>query len=81
MGIAWEFKFSNLQINPSFLLIHPEKNDNQSNILKNAIQNLPKPLDLWLVNFDEQIDLKKCVSNSNLLTPVNGYKYQHLRCS
>lgn len=81
MGIAWEFKFSNLPINPSFLLIHPEKNDNQSNILKNAIKNLPKPLDLWLVNFEEQIDLKKCVSNSNLLTPVNGYKYQHLRCS
>ncbi|MCZ2207916.1 MAG: glycosyltransferase, partial [Cylindrospermopsis raciborskii PAMP2011] len=29
MGIAWEFKFSNLPINPSFLLIHPEENDNQ----------------------------------------------------
>ncbi len=53
MGIAWKFKFSNVQIQPYFLLLH--SNDNQtSNVLPNTIQNLAKPLDLWLVNFEQK---------------------------
>jgi len=80
MGIAWEFKFSDVQIQPSFLLLH--SNDEQiSNVLPNTIEDLPKPLDLWLVNFEQEIDLNKCVADSKLLPSVNGYKYKHLRCS
>ena len=80
MGIAWEFKFSDVQIQPSFLLLH--SNDEQiSNVLPNSIEDLPKPLDLWLVNFEQEIDLNKCVADSKLLPSVNGYKYKHLRCS
>jgi uncharacterized membrane protein len=80
MGIAWEFKFSDLQIQPSFLLLHSD-DDPTSNVLPNTIQDLPKPLDLWLVNFEQKIELNQCVPDSKLLPPVNGYKYKHLRCS
>lgn len=80
MGIAWQFKFNNSQIKPYFLLIHPHKDDKQSNILENTIQNLSKPLDVWLVNFEKETVLNKCVADNKLLPPVNGYKYQHFRC-
>lgn len=80
MGIAWEFKFSDVQIQPSFLLLHSD-DDQTSNVLPNTIQDLPKPLDLWLVNFEQKIELNQCVPDSKLLPPVNGYKYKHLRCS
>jgi uncharacterized membrane protein len=80
MGIAWEFKFSDVQIQPSFVLLHP--NDDQTfHILQNTIQDLPKPLDLWLVNFEQDANLNECVADSKLLPSVNGYKYKHLRCS
>ncbi|MEI6444954.1 MAG: phospholipid carrier-dependent glycosyltransferase [Nostocales cyanobacterium ELA583] len=80
MGIAWQFKFNNSQVKPSFLLIHPHKDDKQSNILKNTIQNSSKPLDIWLVNFEKETGLNKCVADNKSLPPVNGYKYQHFRC-
>ena len=82
MGLAWEFKFSNLQINPSFLLLHSyQDHKTSSNLLQNTIQDLPKPLDLWLVNFEQETDLNKCVADSQSFPSVNGYKYKHLRCS
>ena len=82
MGIAWEFKFSDVQIQPSFLLLHSHQDHKtSSNLLQNTIQDLAKPLDLWLVNFEQEIDLNKCVPDSKLLPSINGYKYKHLRCS
>lgn len=87
MGIAWEFKFSqvsnNDQINPSFLLLHRNKDDQMSNVerLKNTIHTLQKPLDLWLVNFEEKPDLDNCVFDQKLLPPINGYRYKHYHCS
>ena len=44
-------------------------------------EDLPKPLDLWLVNFEQEADLNKCIADSKLLPSVNGYEYTHLRCS
>lgn len=81
MGIAWQFKFNNEQKKPYFVLIHSDENEERSSILAKNIQNLPQPLDVWLVNFEQEINLDKCVFDSKLLPPVNGYKYQHLRCS
>ena len=84
MGIAREFKLHN-SLSPSakFLLAHKDKKTNASNTLQNALKTLPRPFDLWLVNFHaaEPEAIKNCVSDTQTLPPVNGYKYKIYHCN
>ncbi len=84
MGIARELKIQNPKI-PSFrfLLAHQDQDSHSSTIaLENTFRNLPRPFDLWLVNFHAPppISVQECVSESRILPSVNGYDYKIYHC-
>jgi uncharacterized membrane protein len=83
MGLAWELKFSGAQITPQFLLAH-QKNDPKTSTkaLENSLKSLPRPLDLWLINFHAPLteELKKCVNETQALPGVYGYEYKLYHC-
>ncbi len=84
MGVAREFKFHNSHsLSAKFLLAHKDKKTNASNTLQNVLKTLPRPLDLWLVNFHaaEPEAIKNCVCDTQTLPPVNGYKYKIYHCN
>lgn len=82
MGIAWEIKRQHSSINPQFLLAHQEENPSTSTaVLQQTLNQLSRPLDLWLVNFHAPINLTSCVADSQTLSPVDGYEYQLYHCS
>jgi uncharacterized membrane protein len=84
MGIAREIKIANSAQKPLFLLAHQDKDPNTSTIaLENTFQNLPRPFDLWLVNFHAPLAeaVKTCViSDTKSLSTVDGYEYQLYHC-
>ncbi|MHC5724165.1 MAG: glycosyltransferase family 39 protein [Nostoc sp.] len=83
MGVAREFKLANSPQKPLFLLAHQDKDPNTSTIaLENTLNKLPRPFDLWLVNFHAPVaeTLKTCVSDTKSLPRVNGYEYKLYHC-
>jgi uncharacterized membrane protein len=83
MGIAWELKSSNSQVNSQFLLAHQDQNSNTSTTaLNNTLKELPRPFDLWLVNFQVPIaaEAKNCVPDTQSLPAINGYEYKFYHC-
>ncbi|NER21025.1 MAG: glycosyltransferase [Symploca sp. SIO1C2] len=98
MGIGWEFQqaanLSGLPINPQFFLAHQEedqcvslrkqgKNCSAFTTLQQALAQLPRPLDLWLVNFKAPVDeLPTCVAQEAIQSQisVDGYLTQLYRC-
>ncbi len=83
MGIAWELKSSNSQVNTQFLLAHQDQNPNTSTTaLNNTLKELPRPFDLWLVNFQAPIaeEVKKCDLEKQNLPAINGYVYELYHC-
>jgi uncharacterized membrane protein len=85
MGIAREFKIqsssSRISPNPLFLLAHQDKDPNTSTVaLQNTLNTLPKPLDLWLVNFYAQAEMNNCVADNQSLPGINGYEYKLYHC-
>ena len=94
MGLAWEFKRAkNLQkslVNPQFLLAHQAEDQCQgtacpaSTTLQRTLAQLPRPLDLWLVNFKAQVQPEPphCFAEdaSQYQTSVNGYSARLYHC-
>ncbi|MEH2314488.1 MAG: glycosyltransferase [Nostoc sp.] len=84
MGVAREIKLANLPQKPLFLLAHQDQNPNTSTIaLENTLKKLPRPFDLWLVNFHAPIaeTVKTCVkSDTQSLPNINGYEYELYHC-
>jgi uncharacterized membrane protein len=94
MGIAWEIKrkvkSQNKQALPQFLLAHQEQNKCQetacqaSITLQKTLDKLPRPLDLWLVNFQATINQEtpNCLPEnlSKYQTSVNGYSSRLYHC-
>lgn len=87
MGLGWEFKrlsSPKMARKPLFLLA--EKGSKYSNLptktLLNIASKLPRPLDLWLVNFQaaNQVELINCSASSKSLPFVDGYDYQLYHC-
>ncbi|OCR01958.1 hypothetical protein BCD67_05615 [Oscillatoriales cyanobacterium USR001] len=91
MGIAWEFKrlFSssgtNSQFNyPQFLLAKKDGNSQTAtDALHKTLAEMPKPLDLWTINFTASVDEKgqNCVVDSQSQPKIAGYKYKLYHCS
>lgn len=84
MGVAREFKIQNPK-SPStlFLLAHQDQDPNTSTTaLENTLKALPRPLDLWLVNFHAPIaeSVKQCTADTQSLPAVNGYEYKIYHC-
>ena len=93
MGLAWEFKQrdrSNLPQtreidSPKFLLAHVKSGSqtkDPSITLQQTVAELPRPLDVWLVNFHAGVDLEqqKCFALSQPLPKVDSYWYRLYRC-
>jgi uncharacterized membrane protein len=84
MGVAREFKLQNtLSPSPLFLLAHQDQNSNTSTTaLQNTLKSLPRPFDLWLVNFKaaEPEEVKNCAVETRAFPAINGYKYKIYHC-
>jgi uncharacterized membrane protein len=84
MGVAREIKRANSLQNPLFLLAHQDRDPNASTIaLENTLKKLPRPFDLWLVNFHAPVaeTVKTCaISDTQFLPPVDGYEYELYHC-
>jgi uncharacterized membrane protein len=86
MGIAWELRKTPLAVPTHFLLAHQAKEgDRQAiQVLKQQIAQLPRPLDLWAVNFQAKIEFNGEQQGCKLVHQpfpyINGYSYQLYRC-
>lgn len=91
MGLAWEFhqlKFlkPGWTRPPQFLLAHknddPETIDNPRTMLKQVVAQSSRPIDVWAVNFNSQIDLagQKCDRDENIDVAVSEYRYKLYHC-
>ncbi|MBN3926807.1 MAG: phospholipid carrier-dependent glycosyltransferase [Nostoc sp. NMS4] len=84
MGVAREIKLRNSLQNPLFLLAHQDQDPNASTIaLENTLNKLPRPFDLWLVNFHAPLaeTVKTCVKpDTQSLPTVDGYEYELYHC-
>ncbi|MBD2251744.1 glycosyltransferase [Nostoc parmelioides FACHB-3921] len=83
MGIARELKLSTSQTSTQFLLAHQETDPNTSTVsLENTLKQLPRPFDLWLVNFHAPTaaEVKQCLADTKSLTTVDGYEYKIYQC-
>lgn len=93
MGLAWEFKHRNQPnspdsreiTSPKFLLAHAEPGSptpDPAITLQETVSGLPRPLDIWLVNFHAGVDLEqqKCFVASQRLPKVDSYWYRLYRC-
>ncbi|MDJ0775929.1 MAG: glycosyltransferase [Mastigocoleus sp. MO_167.B18] len=66
---------------PLFLLAHQDDEPNTSSIvLENTLKSLPRPFDLWLVNFYAPKRVGNCVRVERRLPQINGYNYELYRC-
>ncbi|MBW4493951.1 MAG: glycosyltransferase family 39 protein [Oscillatoria princeps RMCB-10] len=86
IGLAWEFKHRNrlsAASNPQFLLAHKDGDSKPvSQALYRTLEELPRPLDLWAVNFTAAFEpaAQNCVADSKKLPKVAGYKYRLYHC-
>jgi uncharacterized membrane protein len=87
MGIAWEWRRTKkVSQAPQFLLAHQDTKEcinydcQATKLLQATVAKMPKPLDLWLVNFNSPkvLDEQQCINVSQ--GGVYGYGYEHFRC-
>jgi predicted GNAT superfamily acetyltransferase len=86
MGIAWDLQGTKTQ--PHYLLAHHSQQPRSVTIaLRKALNQLPTPLDLWLINFqdvptqplDTVLKQNKCEAQMRTQS-VDGYRYRLYRC-
>ncbi len=94
MGLAWEFKrldhsdspASRETASPQFLLAKERKasqaSQNPAITLQETVAGLPRPLDIWLVNFHAGVELQQqnCFPVSQPLPKLDSYWYRLYRC-
>ena len=84
MGLALEFHRSHHSTPPQFLLAHLDPANSRSALtaLEQAIAPLPRPLDLWLVNFLPAAApaIAGCDWDIGDRPALNGYKHRLYRC-
>ncbi|MDJ0735559.1 MAG: glycosyltransferase family 39 protein [Nostocaceae cyanobacterium] len=82
MGLAWEFPSENWQF---FLAHRDSKTKNYTNAIQmfhQQLTELPRPFDLWLVDFQSGIDLEsqQCVPDHPKRKSAGEYRYRLYRC-
>ena len=86
MGIAWEWLRVRSQVKPpQFLLLHKKADEPESKVTDNFRQQLatlPRPLDVWVVNFSAPTGLESqnCVADLAYKRRVSGYRYRLYHC-
>ena len=92
MGLGLEFKRSYRSLKPAvtgsatnpplFLLAHQEPDPRTStDALQRTLAQLPRPLDLWIVNFaSAKPESQNCFADSQSRPKMHGYKYKLYHC-
>ncbi|NJL83067.1 MAG: hypothetical protein HC890_09115 [Chloroflexaceae bacterium] len=81
MGIAWQLREQAWANSVQYLLVHqPGPNSpDATQILAEKIAELPRPLELWTVNFRAPVVLDDCDFPSRL-PYINGYEVRIFKC-
>jgi len=91
MGIAWNLQHSvpPSNVQPLFLLAHQNEQPRSVALaLRKALNQLPRPLDLWLINFqdvpstslDNALQQNRCIASAKTQS-VDGYRYRLYQCA
>ena len=91
MGLVWELNRLNSEVksediksfNPLFLLAHKDGDASTATAtLHQAVTQLPRPLDVWLVNFSapKKLANQDCVEDADFKSKVSGYYYRLYHC-
>lgn len=87
MGLAWELnrrQVVDAAINsPQFLLAHKDTEPRvATETLQKTVAQLPKPLELWVVNFSASVELKAqgCIKDKQSISKVPGYRFRRYYC-
>ncbi len=94
MGLAWELTHLDFSGRPrtdrqvhariNFLLAHKEDDPLvATQTLQQTLDKLPKPLELWVVNFSASVKIKAqgCIKDKKTIARVAGYRYRRYHCS
>ncbi|MGK7938753.1 MAG: glycosyltransferase [Crocosphaera sp.] len=83
MGIGLELNKTNELENVSFLLVNQtQENDPQvTKILKETVNNISKPVEVWTVNFNAEVELNNCKIDNKKYPYIDGYGYQRHLCN
>ena len=84
MSLAWQFK-QFFPLRPQFFLAHSARGDKKqaTQLLIDAVSKIPRPFQLWLVNFTptKNLETQNCQSQASKSRRVNGYKYIMYSCN
>ncbi len=82
MGIAWELQQEPFSQPVSFLLAHQEERESPlaTKTLQQEMQKMPRPFDLWAVNFYAPKNLDNCVKDESKFLHIDGYGYEVYHC-
>jgi len=85
MGLAWMLQKRGWDQNLQFLLAHkdPTQAEGITETLQQIVAELPRPLDVWLINFSapKRIEAFGCVKDPNFAGKAPGYHYDLYHCS
>jgi uncharacterized membrane protein len=81
MGLAWQMRHIEGMAKTQFLLAHQpsitcEQNCQTTDILRQTIDNISHPLDLWLVNFHAPVSLPQTCKENKLTGQLDSDKYR-----
>ena len=88
MSLAWQFQQlltkDKLHFKPKFLLAHNDSEDESraTQVLYQELANMPRPFQLWVVNFPAPMELEKqnCTTQDDRKRRATGYRYQLYSC-
>lgn len=82
MGIAWELRKQSYSQPVQFLLAHQDEPESTlaTKTLQQEMQNLPRPFELWAVNFYAPQELTNCVKKKQKSPHTDGYEYEVYQC-
>ena len=88
MSIAWQFQQllhkDKLKFKPQFLLAHQDREDRlaATRVLYKQLDKMPRPFQLWVVNFFAPIQLENqnCTTQEEHEYRATGYRYRMYSC-
>ncbi len=88
MSLAWQFQQllakDKLNFKPKFLLAHNDSEDDPkaTQVLYQELAKMPRPFQLWVVNFPAPMELEKqnCTTQDERKRRATGYRYQLYSC-
>ncbi|MDV3000908.1 MAG: hypothetical protein N5P05_002514 [Chroococcopsis gigantea SAG 12.99] len=80
MGIAWVIQEQFSFLKPRYILISEEPRLEATLRLSKIVSEFPHPLEVWAVNFNGDVNLPGCFTDTSQLPHVNGYGYKKYLC-